>query len=106
MNMIFRTTSKEQGQTREGMSEESSLANPRTDEQKLRRRPRVWMNQPSMMKSAKERLRVNAAVAGRRLTFLPREISTTSGLETAPDVVTRMVIVEKSAEGIVARWHS
>ena len=77
MRMIFLITSREQGLIREGWSEGSSLANPRVDVQKSRRRLRSRMSQPKMTKSTEDGARVNAAATGRRFIFLPGEISKT-----------------------------
>lgn len=108
MRMIFLNISKEQGLFREEWSEGSSTANPRTDEQKSGIRPRVWVSVPRNAKPTEGRLKVNSAVTGRKFTCLPGEISEASGWgnPSAPLVAMLRGSSEKSAEGIVAGWHS
>jgi len=105
--MNLKCASKSQGRHREVGSEGSETANPRTDEQKPRRRPGARMSEPSITKSTEEGLRVNEAVAGRKIRSLPGEASSLcvqSNLE-AQGSATTLVSLEESAEGIVAVWQ-
>jgi hypothetical protein len=68
------TTSRGQGQDREGLSEGSPSAKVRADEQKSHRRLSSGASQHTMTKPAVSRGRVNAAVVHRRLMFLFGEI--------------------------------
>lgn len=103
--MIINCISKSQGRSREAGSEGSETANPRTDEQKSRIRPRIWVSLPRKAKPSKERFKVNVAVAGRKINVLPGEISKKSGanIGSALSVATLRGNFEKSAEVIVVR---
>jgi hypothetical protein len=105
--MIFNCNSKSQGRNREVGSEGSETANPRADEQKPRIRPRIRMSEPKMTKSTEEGFRVNGAVAGRKISGLPGEISEVCGTgnRAALSAATSKGNSEKSAEGIVAGWN-
>ena len=104
----FLTTSRRQGQIGDGLSEGSRLANPRADEQKPRIRPRDWKSEPKITNSTEGSLKVNMAAVWRMFVFLPREISEICGwgVPSAPKLETAWGNSEKSAEGILAKWHS
>jgi hypothetical protein len=106
--MIFNCTSKSQGRHREVGSEGSETAKPRADGQKPRIRPRIWMSEPKITKSTEDGFRVNGAVAGGKVGGLPGEVSEVrdSGNRTALSMATSRGNSEKSADGIVAGWHS
>jgi hypothetical protein len=106
--MIFLTISRGQGHIGDGLSEGSLFANPRVDVQELYTRPSFWMSQPNMTKSPERRNKVNTAIAGRMFISLPGEISKASERVKllAHLLATARVTFEKSAEGILARWHS
>ncbi len=73
------TTSRRQGQTREGMSEGSLSAKMRVDEQKPHRRPGPGASQHKVTKPMGTLDRVNAAIVHRRFTLLSGEICPTCG---------------------------
>jgi hypothetical protein len=105
--MNFKCASKSQVRHREVGSKGSETANPRADEQKSRRRPGTRMSEPSITKSTEEGFRVNEAVAGRKIRYLPGEISNPCLRRNlkARNLATGFVSLEKSAEGIVADRH-
>lgn len=75
----YSTTSRRQGQTREGMSEGSPSAKMRVDEQKSHRRPGLGASQHKVTKPVGTLDRVNAAIVHRRFTFLSGEICPACG---------------------------
>jgi len=78
-DVIRITTSRGQGQAREGLSEGSPSAKVRADGQKSHRRLGSGASQHHMTKPAVSRGRVNAAVVHRRRMFLFGESCATSG---------------------------
>jgi len=108
MMNIIKTTSRRQGRESDRSSEGRPFANSRADEQKSHRRRSILMSQPIMTKSTKERYSVNVAIAGRKFMPLPGEICLTlhSSLMGALYLAINKVIKQKSAESILARWHS
>ena len=68
------TTSRRQGQDREGLSGGSRSANVRGDEQKLHRRPGLRASWHLMAKPVGAADKVNAALVHGNIAFLPGEI--------------------------------
>ncbi len=100
------TTSRRQGQTREGMSEGSPSAKLRADEQKSHRRPSLWGEWAQDHEILGSGDKVNAAVVQRQFMFLSGEICPASGAFcTAPVSAMIPVIGQKSADGIVIGGH-
>ncbi len=99
MYLIFNCISKPQGRHREVGSEGSGTANPRADEQESRIRPRIRVSLPRKAKPTEGEFRVNAAVAGRKMSGCPAEISAVGarGNPGALGTVMSQASVEKSA---------
>jgi len=106
--MMITTTSGGQGRAGDRSSEGSPLANPRADEQESHRRPIVRVRWPSAPKPTEGGRAVNAAVAGRKIVFLPREVCRVCAVVSPGAPLSAMAAGrrQESAEGIVVEWHS
>ena len=100
------TTSRRQGQTREGMSEGSPSAKLRAYEQKRHRRPSLWGEWAQDHKTPGSGDKVNGEVVQRQFMFLSGEICLACGaLCTALVSAMILVIRQKSADGTVVGGH-